>query len=106
MGIAKAGGIITPMNFRFTPSEVCALTQASGAAIFIVQDKYAESMRAVLPEMKSVREVICIGNGSPGMINYEDLIADSPAVKPEVEISLSGTYRRHDGHPQAHHAEP
>jgi long-chain acyl-CoA synthetase len=92
MGIAKAGGIITPMNFRFIPAEVSALTQESGAAIFVVQDKYAESMRAVLPDMKSVREVICIGNAPPGMISYEDLIADSPAAKPEVDISINDIY--------------
>ena len=36
-GIGKAGGVVTPLNFRFAPPEVLTLTVESGAKIFIVE---------------------------------------------------------------------
>lgn len=92
MGVAKAGGIITPLNFRFIPSEVLAITKEAGATIFIVQSKYAESVRPLLPEMESVQKVLCIGDTLEGMINYEDLITSSQATNPGLEIGMNDIF--------------
>lgn len=92
MGIAKAGGIITPLNFRFVPPEVSAITRESGASIFIVQSKYADSVRSLLPDMKSVRKVLCIGDTPEGMLNYEKLISTSRAANPGIEIGMDDIF--------------
>ena len=92
MGVAKAGGIITPLNYRFAPSEVMEITRESGASIFIVQSKYADSVRSILPEMESVQRVICIGDRHEGMLNYENLISSSKTTNPGLEIGMNDIF--------------
>jgi long-chain acyl-CoA synthetase len=91
-GIAKAGGVVTPLNFRFAPPEVLALTAESGARFFIVEDKYAEVVKRLRPKMESVEEFICIGDNAEGMIGYETMMAGSPATNPAIDVGLDDLF--------------
>jgi len=88
-GIAKAGGIITPLNYRFVPSEVSLLANESGANILILQSNYAALVKSLQPELSTIQQYICIGETPDGMLNYNDLLAASsfnnPGIKAEME---------------------
>ncbi|OPY78732.1 MAG: Long-chain-fatty-acid--CoA ligase [Syntrophorhabdus sp. PtaU1.Bin058] len=91
-GIGKAGGVATPLSFRFAPPEVVHLINESGARILIVQDKYVDLIQSVRPELKSVEQYICVGNTADGMRGYEDLLASAPATDPGVEIAMEDIF--------------
>ena len=91
-GIAKAGGIVTPLNFRFAPPEVSLLTNDSGAKVFILQDRYVDTVRSLQPELKTVQQYICIGDAPDGMLNYDALLATLPSTYPGVEIGMEDLF--------------
>ena len=94
-GIARAGGIVTPLNFRFAPPEIAHLTNESGAAFFIFQDKYSDTVKALRPEMGSVGKYICIGEAAQDMqdiYSYEALLAHSSASTPGIELQMDDLF--------------
>ena len=91
-GIAKAGGVVTPLNFRFAPPEVSHLTNESGARILVVQEKYADMIQSLRPELKHINHYVCIGGSPHGMLNYESLLASSSATNPGIEISMEDLF--------------
>jgi long-chain acyl-CoA synthetase len=94
-GIARAGGVLTPLNFRFAPPEIAHLTNESGATFFILQDKYIDMVRALKPEMKSVRDYICIGEITRDMqdiYSYDALLAGSPDTNPPIELQMDDLF--------------
>jgi long-chain acyl-CoA synthetase len=86
-GTAKAGGVMAPLNYRFAPREVSALTNESGATVFIMQAQYADMVKSLQPELKTIKRYICIGDTPEGMLNYDALLAASPATNPGIERS-------------------
>jgi acyl-CoA synthetase (AMP-forming)/AMP-acid ligase II len=97
-GIAKAGGVITPLNFRFAPPEVSFLTNESGAKVLIVQGKYVDMIKSLEPELKTVQKYICLGDAPEGMINHDALLAASPATNPGIDLGLEDLfYLAHTG---------
>jgi long-chain acyl-CoA synthetase len=79
-----AGGIIVPINFRFSPAEIASCLNDCGAEILIVDDNFqpiASDLRAQAP---SVRHVIPIGESSS---EYEALLA---ATSPVPDAGRSG----------------
>jgi long-chain acyl-CoA synthetase len=91
-GIAKAEGVITPLNYRFAPAEVSYLTNESGATVFILQAQYAEMVKSLQPELKTIENYICIGDTPDGMLNYDALLAASPATNTGIEISIEDLF--------------
>ena len=90
--VGKAGGVATPLNYRFAPPEVSHLTNESGAGILIVQDKYAGLVQSLGADLKDVEHYICIGNTPDGMLRYEDLLASSPASDPRIEVGMDDLF--------------
>lgn len=85
-GLAKAGIIAVPINYRLSPAEMVNLiNNAEPQALIIGGDyfKLAESLKAKLPSVKRY-----IGMGSPPgwMEDYESLLRGQPASEPEVEV--------------------
>ena len=91
-GIAKAGGVVTPLNFRFAPPEVLALTLESGARFFIVESKYAEMVKSLQAGMECVEKFVCIGEPTDGLLNYERMLTDSPATNPGIDVGLEDLF--------------
>jgi len=91
-GIGKAGGMAMPLNFRLAPPEVSHLTNESGARILIVQDRYADLVQSLKPELKDVEQYVCIGDTPDGMLNYDGLLASAPATNPGIEIGMEDLF--------------
>lgn len=92
LGIAKAGGVVTPLNHRLAPPEILSLINESRAEIFILQSKFVDSMRPLQASMKTVRKIICIGDTPRDMLNYDDLLASSSNTNPGIEMVLEDLF--------------
>jgi len=91
-GIAKAGGVITPLNFRFAPPEISFITNDSGATVFILQAQYADMVKSLQPELKTVKQYICIDDTPEGMLNYGAVLAAPPATNPGIEMGTDDIF--------------
>jgi long-chain acyl-CoA synthetase len=92
LGIAKSGGVIVPLNFRLAPPEVSFLTNESGAKAFIVQHHHAALVKSLQPELKGVQQYICIGETPDGMLDYNALLAASPASPPGIKVEMEDLF--------------
>lgn len=92
LGIAKAGGVITPLNFRFATQEITTLVNESGARFMIVQSKYAELAGSLGREMKTVEEYVCIGKAPEGMTEYDGLLLESELSRPNADVGMDSLF--------------
>jgi acyl-CoA synthetase (AMP-forming)/AMP-acid ligase II len=80
------GGIITvPINYRYVPQELAHVINNSEAQTVILGDGFRSSFDSVRPYLKQVNNVITMGESSPGMIGYDELISSYPSDKPKIE---------------------
>ncbi|RPJ11453.1 MAG: long-chain-fatty-acid--CoA ligase, partial [Deltaproteobacteria bacterium] len=86
-GLAKAGIIAVPINYRLSPEEMINLmSNAEPEALILGRDyfKLAESLGKQLP---SVKRLIGIGSPLEGMEDYESLLSGQPVEEPRVDLS-------------------
>ena len=73
------GGIVTPLNYRLSPSELVAIIEDCGAEILVVDSVHAEA-GAELAACTKCRHVVYASPGSPirpEWTRYEELVARS-----------------------------
>jgi len=85
-----AGGVPTPMNYRYVASEVAYQGTQSDSVILIYDDIWAESVEAAIPDMPNIKHYICRGKSElPDVIDYEELIQsqmdEDPAVSNDID---------------------
>lgn len=85
-GISKIGAIITPFNYRLIGRELTFLLNDSEANTLIIGKDFVETMGPFRPELKFIKNYICIGDKPEGMINYDELVNRSSTKKPEVKV--------------------
>ena len=83
--IPKAGAIITPLNYRLAGSELSWIVNNAGANTLIFQESYLPAVKEIQAEIKSVHHYICTQGNHAGLVNYEELIAQSPSEEPEMD---------------------
>ncbi len=83
MAVPWAGGVLNPVNIRWSPAEILYSLDDSGTSVLIVDDTFKAAAAAMAGQAKTVRHVIYAGDGETpaGMLNYEDLIAQSEPVE-------------------------
>jgi long-chain acyl-CoA synthetase len=92
-----AGGVIVPMNWRLTPTEVNYLVQDAGISIMIVDAPGLELVEQIKPRPDAWRETILIGAGHEerrDLHRYEGLVRSSEAIE-DVRVGgddLAGIY--------------
>jgi fatty-acyl-CoA synthase len=85
---AKAGGIFTPINFRFAPEEVRYILDHSGARFFVFGEEFGDLVKTIRPKLPQVKHVISIGDRSPpDAYDYETLLKKSQNIEPGVHLS-------------------
>jgi acyl-CoA synthetase (AMP-forming)/AMP-acid ligase II len=71
---SKAGFVYVPLNWRLQPDELVYIINDSGAVAICVEDKFADSVRAIKDQIPGVSNYICIDGEPADMEPYEALI--------------------------------
>ena len=95
VGLARAGLVAVPVNFRLAGPEIAYIAQHSGARAFVVEDDLGERVVAIrddldLPE----RNLVHLGAGTPpaGWSSYEALMEQASPAAPEVAVAPEDTW--------------
>ena len=88
-GIPGAGMCLTFLNYRLTARELAYIINNNTPSVIIVQPKYLETIRKILPELTSVKTVVLIGGEEAGTISYDTLLARGESKRPNVTIAES-----------------
>ncbi len=85
---AKAGGVFTPVNFRFTAEEVFYILDHSDARFFIYGEEFSELVENIRPRLKKVEFYFSIGGSAPpSILNYETFLKESLSQEPDIPLS-------------------
>ncbi len=84
MAVPKAGGVVAPLNFRLLPKDIAYLINYVGAEILIIGVNYADMINSIRGDIKKVKHIITVEGSTEGMINYDKLLAESPATNPGI----------------------
>jgi long-chain acyl-CoA synthetase len=92
-----AGGVIVPMNWRLTPTEVSYLVEDAGITIMILDMPGLELLEQITPRPAAWRETILIGPRTgerPDLHYYEEILGSSSPIE-DVRVGgddLAGIY--------------
>ena len=87
-GLAKAGRICVPLNFRSAGRELVYLINNSGISTLILESDFVDVVDSIRHETTEVRNFICLDAEVEGMANYEELIGRYPAHEPVDEVAV------------------
>jgi fatty-acyl-CoA synthase len=79
MGIIRAGGIVNPVNFRYTPREIADLCETSEPRFAFAAADHAERMSAAGIAPRAMTEIEALRLGAPATVDRE-LDPDAPVV--------------------------
>lgn len=79
LGVPWASGMMCPLNFRLSESELVEIVWDAGIEILFVDDAFARTATALKERVPQLRYLIYSGNGTTpaGMLALEHLLADS-----------------------------
>ncbi|TCP51907.1 acyl-CoA synthetase (AMP-forming)/AMP-acid ligase II [Tamaricihabitans halophyticus] len=77
-----AGGVLNPVNIRWSPAEIAYSLRDSRTTVLLVDDMFAGSVPAIRAQYPELETVIHCGDGPTpeGMLNYEVLLAHAEPV--------------------------
>ena len=79
-GVARAGLIAVPVNYRLTPDETAAILASAGPALLVVGSPYVATARALDGRLPDLRRRWVVGDGDmAGAVAYEDALAAASA---------------------------
>ena len=84
---ARAGGVFSPMNFRFAPAEVESILNHSDARFFVFGEEFSDLVKAIRPELPQVGNFISVGDRVKDAYDYESLLEKSKNKEPAVRFS-------------------
>ena len=85
-GVVWGGGVMMPMNTRWSPAECAYAINDAGAEILIVDDTFSAAAAAIQAAAKGIKTLIYCGDGDTpeGMVNYEEILA-AAAPAPDAD---------------------
>jgi acyl-CoA synthetase (AMP-forming)/AMP-acid ligase II len=90
-GIAKAGAVFAPVNWRLAPPEIAFVLNDAEAPVLFVGDEHAEVARAIRPELAKLRALVRFGAGPEDAIAYEAWRDTAPDADPELDTAEDET---------------
>ena len=85
----KTGMIMAPVNYRLSPGEMIYLLNHSDARILFVGGEYFDFVAEHIDEMEHVETLVSFDGPTPGMEDYEIILAVSSPRDPDVDIDES-----------------
>ena len=87
-GSSETGGLVTvPLNFRLSGPELMYIINNSGARVLLVSEEYVPTITAIKDDLPGTAHFICLDGAVPGMLSYEDLLADELTTDLEIAIA-------------------
>jgi acyl-CoA synthetase (AMP-forming)/AMP-acid ligase II len=82
LGTYWAGGVVNPINTRWSASEIAYSLSDCDTRILLVDDAFAGMVEDLRQRSPSLGTVVHVGDGAPpaGMLSYEALVADASPV--------------------------
>jgi acyl-CoA synthetase (AMP-forming)/AMP-acid ligase II len=77
-GVFRSGMYLTTINWHLTPAEISYILGNSGARVLVTSEQTAEVAAAAAHEHRGVVRLQTGGASAPGVLSYEDLVADQP----------------------------
>ncbi|WP_218510810.1 long-chain fatty acid--CoA ligase [Variovorax sp. dw_308] len=83
LAVPWAGGVLNPVNIRWSAAEILYSLDDSGTTVMIVDDAFKAAAAGMVSQAKTVRHLVYAGDGETpeGMLNYEALIAESEPIE-------------------------
>src|SRR5438270_11720832 len=80
-----ASFICAPINYRLAAAEVAFMMRDCGAKVLIFEAQYAQMVERLRPELREVRQYVCIGTGPEWAVEFESLVALGSAGGPPIQ---------------------
>ncbi len=85
-GVAKAGRVCVPLNYRSVGRELAYLINDSEINTIILESEFADVLNSIRHELDGVRNFICLDGAVENMMSYEQLISSFPPDEPTVDV--------------------
>lgn len=92
LGIAKAGGVAAPLNFRLLPADIAQLINYVDTEFLILGANYADMINAMREETRTLKRFITLQGRSEGMIDYDQLLEESSNTKPVIQRDMDDLF--------------
>jgi acyl-CoA synthetase (AMP-forming)/AMP-acid ligase II len=94
LACAKTGIIIVPINFRLAGPEIEYIANNSDAKAFVVHDQFADHVAPIRKNLQNIepQNYIMVGRQHEGYKAYEELIKDSEAGEPDIDVDPKDTW--------------
>lgn len=90
-GIAKAGAVYTPLNWRLAPPEMAYLIEDAEARVLLVGSLFTDAIRAVEADLIRSRSIICYADAHDHWQSYVAWRDAAPADDPHREGAQDDT---------------
>jgi long-chain acyl-CoA synthetase len=86
-GLAKAGRVCVPLNYRFVGRELLYLINNSEISTLIFQSEFVDVLSSIRDELGAVKSFICLDADIDGVLNYEELIGGFSPDEPLENVN-------------------
>ncbi|MDP9237455.1 MAG: long-chain-fatty-acid--CoA ligase [Chloroflexota bacterium] len=86
---AKIGATFVPLNYRAKTEELTYMINSSDVTVLFVGQRYLDLVATLRPTFTGVQHFACYDHAAEGMPCFDDIIAQSSAEEPFVEIDES-----------------
>jgi long-chain acyl-CoA synthetase len=93
--LAKTGMVAAPVNFRFAGEEITYIVNHSDSRLLFYEAPFRGAIRGIRPSLEKVGPgdyIVFGGEGDPGDIKYEELLAVSSPDDPEIKVDEATTW--------------
>ncbi|MDP2645147.1 MAG: long-chain-fatty-acid--CoA ligase [Desulfobacterales bacterium] len=112
LAIGKIGAVATPLNYRLIGKELADLLNHSGSETLIAGSDFVPVIEPFTDRLAALKHTIVMGKPLEGTLNYDTLLAEAPAGRPQEIIArddlfcllyTGGTTGRPKGAMLSHH---
>jgi acyl-CoA synthetase (AMP-forming)/AMP-acid ligase II len=86
---ALLGATFVPLNYRAKVPELAYMLTAADVKVLLVGNRYIELLKQLQPQLTSVQHCVAMETSQPGMLSFEDLVAQGSPQIEDAEVDES-----------------